>query len=344
MIKRFLESVLHRSHYLTNKLYSGEGYIFMLHRVLPIEEKSKYEYNLSLAITPSGLEKFINQFQSDGFDFISLDEALLRLKKPQKNKFICFTIDDGYSDNLVFALPIFKKYKIPFTIYISNSFPDNKAIYWWYDLEMYIKKSDYVDLASIGIAYKADNRLVESKDTNYNVIREIFRRSSLDTHQRFIVEIVGVSLDEYHEKNKSINLTWEEIKFLAKDPLVTIGGHTLNHLSLKNQSDQEVENQVVNSMNSFQEKSGIIIQHFAYPYGSLDDFDQRSINILKSNGIKTAVLNHPGGIFKDNLEFSYQIPRIGLSDETSAERLEEFFNGKLHLNFNGINKVVAPLS
>tara|TARA_Y100000766_G_scaffold281004_1_gene291758 strand:- start:5384 stop:6418 length:1035 start_codon:yes stop_codon:yes gene_type:complete len=344
MIKRLIESVLHRSNYLTNKLYSGEGHIFMLHRILPIEEKSKYEYNFSLAITPSGLEKFINKFQSDGYDFISLDEALVRLEKPKEKKFICFTIDDGYSDNLTYALPIFKKYNIPFTIYISNCFPDNKAICWWYDLEKYIKKFDYIDLTSIGVDYKYDNSSIALKDSNYSVIREIFRRSSLDIHQRFIIEKIGISLDEYYEKNKSRNLTWEEIKFLDKDPLVTIGGHTLNHLSLKNQSDEEVENQVVNGLRFFKEKSGIIIQHFAYPYGSLDDFDQRSIKILKSNGIKTAVLNHPGGIFKDNLEFSYQIPRIGLSDETSAERLEEFFNGKLHLNFNGINKLVVPLS
>ena len=51
MIKRLLESVLHRSNYLTNKLYSGEGHIFVLHRILPMEEKSKYKYNFSLAIT-----------------------------------------------------------------------------------------------------------------------------------------------------------------------------------------------------------------------------------------------------------------------------------------------------
>ncbi len=344
MIKRLLESVLHRSNYLTNKLYSGEGHIFMLHRILPMEEKSKYKYNFSLAITPLGLEKFINQFQSEGYDFISLDEALLRLQKPQKNKFICFTIDDGYSDNLVFALPIFKKYNIPFTIYISNCFPDNKAICWWYDLEIYIKNSDYVDLNSIGIDYKAENRSVESKDFNYSNIREIFRKSSLDIHQKFIVEIIGVSLDEYHEKNKFRNLTWDEIRQLDKERLVTIGGHTLNHVSLKNQSDEELKNQIVNGIHFFKEKLGIVIKHFAYPYGSLDDFDQRSIDVLKSIGIKTAVLNHPGGVFKDNLEYCYQIPRIGLSDETSAERLEQFFNGKMHLNFNGTNKVVFPLS
>ena len=344
MIKRLLESVLHRSNYLTNKLYSGEGHIFMLHRILPMEEKSKYKYNFSLAITPLGLEKFINQFQSEGYDFISLDEALLRLQKPQKNKFICFTIDDGYSDNLKYALPIFKKYNIPFTIYVSNCFPDNTAIYWWYDLESYIKGSDYVDLSLIDIDYKSINNSIELKDLNYKNIREILRKSSLDVHQRFITEIIGVPLEEYYENNNFKSLTWEEIKFLHKEPLVTIGGHTLDHLSLKYQSDKELENQVFNGLESFKEKSGIRIQHFAYPYGSLDDFDKRSIETLKAAGIKTAVLNHPGCVFKNNLEFCYQIPRIGLSDDTSLERLKEFFNGKMHLNFNGINKVVKPLS
>ena len=70
MIKKLLESILHRSSYLTNTLYSGEGYIFMLHRILPIEEKIKFDYNSSLAITPKGLEDFIRQFQENNFDSI----------------------------------------------------------------------------------------------------------------------------------------------------------------------------------------------------------------------------------------------------------------------------------
>lgn len=39
-----------------------------------------------------------------------------------------FTMDDGYKDNYTNALPIFKKYNVPYTIFVTTNFPDRQAI------------------------------------------------------------------------------------------------------------------------------------------------------------------------------------------------------------------------
>lgn len=32
-------------------------------------------------------------------------------------------------------MPIFKKYNVPYTIFVTTNFPDRQAILWWYILE-----------------------------------------------------------------------------------------------------------------------------------------------------------------------------------------------------------------
>ena len=340
MLGRIKTSLYSRSPFLTKKMLSGKGFIFMLHRVLPNEERSKYTWNQGLAISPEGLERNIKRLQELDYDFISIDEVEERLKDNSDKKWIVFTLDDGYSDNLNFALPIFEKHNIPFTIYVSNCFPNNNAIYWWYDLEKYILNNDSVNLNPININLKVSNQSEEEKTKNYKTIRELLRKGDLNLHKSFLVNVIGESLNEYFLKHSSINLTWEELASLNKHPLVTIGAHTLNHLSLKNQNDENVKVQIIKGLEEMETKLGCEISHFAYPYGSLDDVDLRSVNVLRSKNVKSAVLNHPGGIFKEHINYPYQLPRMGLSDETSAERLDDFLSGKLHLNFNGVDKVI----
>ena len=112
---------------LTKKIIGGKGYIFMLHRILPKVERDKFDFNKSLAISPEALQVFIDQFKLLGFKFISIDDVLEYLKKKNSKKFIVFTLDDNYKDNLTFNLPIFEKNNVPFTVYITNCFPNKNT-------------------------------------------------------------------------------------------------------------------------------------------------------------------------------------------------------------------------
>ena len=76
----------------------------MLHRLLPKEEKEQYEFNKGLAITPEGLEKLILDFKSRGFEFISINDCKQRTQSKSDKKFIIFTIDNGYKDNLTLII------------------------------------------------------------------------------------------------------------------------------------------------------------------------------------------------------------------------------------------------
>jgi len=108
---------------LTKPVYAGLGHILVFHRVIP-KSKSPRVANTEIEVTPEYLEGIIKYFNKRHYHFISLDELYDVLKgKKLDNRFVIFTFDDGYIDNLIYAYPIFKKYNVPFTIYVATNFP-----------------------------------------------------------------------------------------------------------------------------------------------------------------------------------------------------------------------------
>jgi peptidoglycan/xylan/chitin deacetylase (PgdA/CDA1 family) len=57
------------------------------------------------------------------FDIVSLAEAQRRIASGANDRpTACITFDDGYADNLYFALPFLAKYGIPYTYFVSTEF------------------------------------------------------------------------------------------------------------------------------------------------------------------------------------------------------------------------------
>lgn len=127
-------NILYRINRKLYKLLHPElGCILMLHRV--VAQRSEGE-NRELEITPGFLEQTIKDYKQKGFLFVSIDEVSEILEKGKVDKpFVCITFDDGYRDNYIDALPILKKEQVPFTVYVTTGFIDNKQSMWWYPNE-----------------------------------------------------------------------------------------------------------------------------------------------------------------------------------------------------------------
>lgn len=106
------------------------GCILMLHRVVEHRSEGK---NRELEITPGFLEQTIRDYRKNGYRFVSMDEVCDILEKGKRGKpFVCLTFDDGYRDNYTNALSVLKKEQVPFAIYVTTGFLDNKQPMWWY--------------------------------------------------------------------------------------------------------------------------------------------------------------------------------------------------------------------
>lgn len=324
---------------LSQKLFGGFAHIFMLHRVLPGLERNKYTLNKDLSITPDYLERFILNGNKKGFRFISLDElhAILQSGKKPKQRCICITLDDGYRDNVTYGLPVFKKHNVPFTIYVTNCFPNKSAHFWWYWLEEKIQNE--AEIVWEGKTYVTQTK--EQQRTAFNVIREAIKNASQAERTEYAEQFFRKTKMEIEHASNELALTWEDLNALKNEPLVTIGAHTMHHLSLAHQTNEEMVFEIKQSKTELEDKLEIKIEHFAYPYGSLLDANKREFEFVKKLGFKTATLNHPGNVFLSSKNAAFKLPRYPLGNNTTKEKLTHYLNGISHYAVNGWKKIIA---
>ncbi len=106
---------------IINLLHPVVGEVWALHQVTE-EEANDEAMRKYFSITPMRLEQLIQDHLKKGYRFVSVgqvQEMVQTSKYPYK--FIAITLDDGYANNYEMAYPIFKRYNIPFCIFISET-------------------------------------------------------------------------------------------------------------------------------------------------------------------------------------------------------------------------------
>lgn len=302
-------------------LSSGIGTIFTLHHVRPARADA-FQPNSLLEIEPAFLETLIEYLRYKKIDMVSLAEAKRRLREQDYNKrFVCFTLDDGYRDNLEFAYPIFKKHGVPAALFIASSFPDKLGLLWWIALERVIAAADRIVLEVDGKSRFFDCTNAGAKQSVYEQIywwlrgladeREL-RRILTDLCERYGVDPLSPC--------KELCMDWNEIGQLANDPLITIGAHSVNHYMLKKWDAAAVKQELVQSASVIEKALGKKPADFAYPVGDKTSADARDFALAKEAGYELALTTRPGVIFPEHREHMTALPRISLNGNFQAIR------------------------
>ncbi|MBI5915518.1 MAG: polysaccharide deacetylase family protein [Bacteroidetes bacterium] len=316
---------------LFEPLYGGLGHVLTFHRVVPDQEKPRIHNHQTLEITPEHLERTIRFFQKKGYAFYSPDELCERFAACSfKEKFVVFTFDDGYRDNLTAAYPILKKHSIPFTIYVTTCFPDRTAVLWWYILENLLLEKDQVEFQWAGKHYSFACHTQPEKEKAFDAIRRFITRSFLlENHVDMYRAVFGDFQPDLHAPVAELALSWAEIRELGNDPLVTIGAHTVNHFPLKQLEKEALHTEIFDSKKIIEARTGLPVWHFAYPFGKAAEASWREFETVRSLGFKTAATTRMGNIFaahRNNLEC---LPRISINRVTDGAVLELQTSGML---------------
>lgn len=332
-----------RIHRLFEPFYSGIGHILLFHRILPMQKQPRISNHLGLEITPRQLEQTIYFYQKNDFDFLSLDEFYKRIKQNNlKKKFVVFTFDDGYKDNLTFAYPIFKKYNIPFTIYITTNFPDKEAILWWYLLEEMIRDEQQIQLKWLGDDIRISTQTIQEKELAFDLVRDyILKHINNFNYQELLSSIFEAYQPNLYIHSNTEVLNWEEIQQLSQNPLVTIGAHTVNHYSLRNLKEAELIREVSDSKTLIEQYIQQPVEHFAYPFGKEAQASFREFQIVKNLKFKTATTTRSGNIFYEHSNYLECLPRIHINSKQVPELLPLNVSGILPCLKNKGRKVVT---
>jgi peptidoglycan/xylan/chitin deacetylase (PgdA/CDA1 family) len=324
---------------LTKYFYSGRGHILMLHRVIPSSGKERIHNHLSLEISPEQLENIIDFFKRKDYSFISLDNLPAWLENNHKTskKFLIFTFDDGYKDNLDYAYPVLKKHNIPFTIYITSSFPDGHAIIWWYILEDLILNNNKIQFTFSNGSVNINCHNHSNKERAFTYIRGLITRLDDKNLEKDLAGLFFKYGFNTHKYNRELTLNWNEIYELSKDPLVTIGAHTLNHYNLCNLSDKQSFNEIKESQRLIEHNINIKVKHFCYPLGK---YGTREIEYVKKSNYLTATTTETANIFYNHLDHLLALPRITINALTNEKVLNLMINGFYPAILNKFKRII----
>ena len=309
------------AHHMLRPLLGGVGAILTLHHVCP-PRKDAFQPNRLLEVSPAFLEDVIQGLQRSRVEIVTLDEMHRRLKEQDfRRRFVCFTFDDGYRDNLRYALPILKKYDVPFAIYIPTSFPDRAGELWWLTLEAVIARHGRIALVMDGEDRRYDCHSTEAKYELYEHIYWWLRSFESEDDLRNAVRELGARYGvDSAAFCKDLCMTWEEIGEIAAEPLATIGAHTVNHVMLKKASDTAVRAEMQQSAAVIEAALGKKPAHFSYPVGDRTSAGPREFRIAAELGFKTAVTTRPGVLFPEHAAHLTALPRISLNGEYQQRR------------------------
>jgi peptidoglycan/xylan/chitin deacetylase (PgdA/CDA1 family) len=315
MMKAAMSGLYHTgAHRLLAPYTQGAGVIFTLHHVREPDGKA-FAPNRILEVTPEFLDAVLDQVEAEGLDVVSLDDAARRLKEGDRRRFVCFTFDDGYRDNLENAYPIFKRRSLPFTIYIPTDYPSGRGELWWIALEEIVARADEIELCRNGELWHLPTRTVQEKWRSHEQIYWWLRTVDEAT-QRQIVRTLADRYDiDMAADCRRLIMDWDEIRTMAADPLVTVGAHTKGHFAISKLSASRALEEMRGSADRIEQELGTRPLHFAFPYGDPGSAGPRDFALAREAGFKTAVTTRKGMLFPAHRPHLTALPRVSLNGD-----------------------------
>lgn len=331
------------AHHLLRPLLSGVGAIFMLHHVRPAREGA-FQPNRHLEVTPEFLRATLCHLRSRDIDIVSMDELHERLVQGRfARRFAAFTLDDGYRDNVDYALPVLREFDAPLAVYVASDFAEGSGRLWWAALEAVIAKAEQIELRTRNAALRLDATTPAAKQAAFDRLHDWLRALPGEHDLKREIEALcakyGVDMGALC---RSLCLSWDEVKTFAADPLVTIGAHTISHCNLAKQAEDIAAQEMAISRARIEQALERPVQHFAYPYGDREAAGMREFALAASAGFKTAVTTRPGMLFAENAGHMTALPRVSLNGNYQDARiLPVLTSGAATAMWNGFRRIAA---
>ncbi len=293
----------------------GRGAILMFHRVKP-DDGHSFQPNAHLEISPDFLDELLQLMPKWGYEWTSLkDVPDFLATRPDNERFAVVTLDDGYADNLEFAVPIFKKHKVPYTVFLVPGFVEGQALPWWVLIEEVIRNNDKLTLPETvdGLGDEVDT----ASDAQKRLAFKHLGRHYLTMDQEKVFESLFKlcqqnSVDAVEFSRKTF-LSWNDVKNMVADPLCSVGGHTELHPSLARLSDEAVRNQIVAGLDQIANNVGTEPEVFAYPFGFKSTAGEREFKIVSELDLTCAVTTRPGLVHDEHSLHLSALPRVSVN-------------------------------
>lgn len=310
--KAFEFSGLHR---ILARCTRGRGVILMFHHVRPWTGDG-FAPNRLLEIAPEFLDTVLNEVKAAGFAIKSMDAALDSLAQSPGHAeapFAVLSFDDGYRDNVEFALPVLARHNAPFIQYVTTGFADRSTGLWWRDLEAALRALPRLTGATVALGKSASNQTDAEKSSNFDAIYWKLRQTGQINLRAQINSLAASAGVDPMAITEALCMDWAAIRDLAQHPLCTIGVHTLTHPMLAQIDATEARAEMAQSRNLIESRIGKPARHLSYPVGDPTSAGEREFAMARELGFASGVTTRPGMVLSAHQNRMHALPRLSIN-------------------------------
>jgi peptidoglycan/xylan/chitin deacetylase (PgdA/CDA1 family) len=281
-------------------------------------------FELGTGCPTTYLDRCITWLREAGWEIISLSEAIERLRRSKAGpKFAVFTFDDGYRDNISRALPILRRQEVPFTIYISSAAITRDLFAWWLGLREIFRNNETVHIAAMNRSFSCAD--LPSKMRNLAVADNWVHQDYKHVPElRDTFAAYGISCEELCDR---YFMGENELHALAREPLITIGAHSITHPALATLNAEIVLHEMVGNRAHLQTFLDRDVSDFAYPFGNSRACGSREAALAAQSGFRTAATTSNRPLFADDGDDLFLLPRVSIHPHWTLAHLDAAISG-----------------
>lgn len=295
---------------LITKLIGHYVTIFMIHR--SVAKDGSFQ-----GVSPAQLEQCLIYAKNNNYHFASLDEVVhnaINNIEPDRPT-LCFTLDDGFDDQVQELVPILLKYGAKPTIFVLSDFVD--GIDWPWDSKIIYLimncKAKPTQLTFNNVTFDIDLSTIKAKNTSRRLLVKYAKTLPKKELAEFILHIsheLKTPIPETApELYKSAN--WDQLRHFESLGL-TIGSHACSHHIFNSLSLGEVRSELNHAKSRLDAEIKSPSRIFCYPSGTAQDYSPQHADLVKELGYIAAVSANPNNttnnLIKQDL---YNIHRHG---------------------------------
>jgi len=226
---------------------------------------------------------------------------------------VALTIDDGYPDTFEHMRPELERRGLQATLFLSTLPVETGHPLWTDRLRHALKHATRraLDLSSHGLEVGELGSAPQRLGALRYLLEEMKHRGPA------VIEEVSSSIEEQLRPQgpELRTLTWAQVRAMSSSGTFAVGAHTHRHYLLSELDDSQVEAEIRTSAELIERRVGPV-RTFCYPNGRARDYDQRAVNVLRSMGIRYAVVAESG--FIGPASEPLELPRIATSERNLA--------------------------
>jgi peptidoglycan/xylan/chitin deacetylase (PgdA/CDA1 family) len=280
---------------------------FLFHRVNP--QRDNLWDPMDVKLFEKCIKYISTHYRVELFEKIVFSEEAMN----SKNKYASIMFDDGYKDNIEYALPILEKYNIKASFYVVTDCINKNIPTWTHILEHLFQNTRAKNISFNfnflpGEFLYKDFTTEQDKIDYVSKLKPLLRTISHENRQLVLNKVVESFADVELPK---LMMDWNDLKQLNKLGHY-IGSHTATHGMLGTMiNESEIKNELLNSGKEIEKKLGYFPFTISYPVGSFNETTKR---ISKEVGYKIG-LAVKQDIYNPKKEDLFEVARIELYNE-----------------------------